>query len=376
MAKTLIFVVNVDWFFVSHRLPIAIEAIRCGYKVHIVTTLTNKFEELERCGIVVHSLKMKRQGMSILNSILGMLQLFTIFHSVRPDIVHLVTIKPVLLGGLMARAAQVPCVVAAVSGLGFVFTARGWRSSIRRKIVSFFYRVALGHRNVKVIFQNPDDLIELSSSANLRKSNTVLIRGSGVDLTRFCFTPLPKGVPVVMLAARLLIDKGVGEFVQSAKLLKNRGCVARFVLVGAIDSANPTSFNESQVSSWALEGCVEYWGPISDMNSVLSSATIVVLPSYREGLPKVLIEAAACGRPVITTDVPGCRDSIQQGITGVLVPPYDAESLANAVHDLLSDPVRCKAMGESGRKFAESVFDVRTVINKHMEIYEELVKKI
>lgn len=351
------------------------EAIRRGYEVHIVTTLTDKFEALECCGIIVHSLKIKRQGINIINSIVGMFQLLKIFHFVKPDIVHFITIKPILLGGLVARVAQVPCVVAAVSGLGFVFTARGWKSSIRKKLVGFLYNIAFRHPNLKVIFQNKDDLFELTSRIKLKKSDIALIPGSGVDLTRFCHTALPKGVPIVMLAARLLIDKGVGEFVQSARILKHRGCLARFVLVGDVDSANPTSLDDGQIASWNLEGYVECWGSMSDMNTVLSYATIIVLPSYREGLPKVLIEAAACGRPVITTDVPGCRDSIQPGITGILVPPYDAESLASAVQYLLDNPVCCQVMGDLGRKFAESAFDVRSVVSKHMEIYEELVMR-
>lgn len=373
--KTLMFVVNVDWFFISHRLPIAIEAIKAGYSVHIATGLTDRREELETHGLVVHPLALDRKGAGLVNAFATMRQLLQLFRKVQPDLVHLVTIKPVLLGGLMARMASVPCVVAAVSGLGFVFMSTGWKSVVRRKLVGYGYRMALRHRNVRVIFQNPDDLAALSQWVHLRREDIALIRGSGVDLTRYVQHPLPSGVPVVMLAARLLADKGVGEFVQAARLLKQRGCSARFVLVGTVDPANPTSFTETHISDWSREGVVECWGHRADMQSVLPLATVVVLPSYREGLPKVLIEAAACGRAVVTTDVPGCRDAIDPGGTGWLVPPCDAHALADAISALLDDPGRCRDMGNAGRKLAEEVFDVQAVVARHLTIYEELMGK-
>ena len=202
-----------------------------------------------------------------------------------------------------------------------------------------------------------------------------MIRGSGVDLARYAHVPLPGGVPVVLLAALLLADKGVLEFVQAARLLKQRGCNARFVLVGTVDSANPTSFTDAEVSAWVHDGVVEWWGHRADMPQVLAAAHLVVLPSYREGLPKVLIEAAACGRAVVTTDVPGCRDAIDPGVTGVLVPMRDAVALADAMDALVNDPVRCHVMGDAGRALAETAFDIRQVVAAHLYIYQELMSK-
>jgi glycosyltransferase involved in cell wall biosynthesis len=294
---------------------------------------------------------------------------------VRPDVVHLVTIKPVLLGGLAARLAGVPAVVAAVSGLGFVFMARGAKAAVRRWLVGVLYSVALGHRNLKVIFQNADDLRSLAKVAHLPAAKVAMIRGSGVDLARYAHAPMPGGVPVVMLAARLLADKGVLEFVQAARLLRQRGCNTRFVLAGTVDTANPTSFTDAEVSAWVAEGVVEWWGQREDMPQVLAAAYLVVLPSYREGLPKVLIEAAACGRAVVTTDVPGCRDAIDPGVTGVLVPVRNAEALADAMGALIENSVRCKAMGDAGRVLAEKAFDIRRVVAAHLHIYQELIEK-
>ncbi len=376
MSRTLLFVINVDWFFLSHRLPIALEAMRQGYQVHIATGLTDKLDELQRNGLLVHPLALDRSSAGLGNTLRTMVQLWQIFRSVRPDLVHLVTIKPVLLGGLVARLAGVKAVVAAVSGLGFVFVAKGVKASARCWLVGGLYRLALGHHNLKVIFQNPDDRASLARLAHLPDRKVVIVRGSGVDLTKYGLMPVPPGMPVVVLAARLLADKGVLEFVQAARLLKQRGCNARFVLVGTVDTANPTSFTDAEVSAWVPDGAVEWWGHRADMPQVLATAQVVVLPSYYgEGLPKVLIEAAACGRVVVTTDHPGCRDAIDPGVTGVLVPVRNVVALADAMEDLINDPLRCKVMGDAGRTLAEKAFDVRQVVAAHLQIYQELIDK-
>jgi glycosyltransferase involved in cell wall biosynthesis len=376
MSRTLLFVVNVDWFFLSHRLPIALEAQRQGYQVHVATGLTDKLGELQRLGLVVHPLVLERSSAALGNAWRTMVELWKVFRAVRPDVVHLVTIKPVLLGGLVARLAGVPAVVVAVSGLGFVFLARGAKAVVRRWLVGGLYRVALGHRNLMVIFQNPDDRASLAKLAHLPGSKVAMICGSGVDLAQYDHTPLPSGVPVVLLAARLLADKGVREFVQAARLLTQQGISARFCLVGSVDLANPTSLTDVELAQWVNEGVVELWGHRSDMPQVLAAAQVVALPSYYgEGLPKVLIEAAACGRAVVTTDHPGCRDAVDPGVSGVLVPVRDAVALANALEGLISDPERCLSMGNAGRCLAERAFDVRQVVAAHMRIYQELIGK-
>jgi glycosyltransferase involved in cell wall biosynthesis len=375
MSRKLLFVVNVDWFFLSHRLPIALQAQRQGYQVHIATGLTDKLAELQHLGFFVHSLTLERSNSGPANAWRTMLQLWCVFKLVRPDVVHLVTIKPVLFGGLVARIAGVPAVVVAVSGLGFVFVAHGAIAIMRRWLVGMLYRIALGHRNLKVIFQNPDDRAIVAKLIHLPDSKFSMIRGSGVDLTHFRHETLPQGLPVVLFAARFLIDKGLREFVQAARLLKQQGLAARFCLVGSIDPANPASLEVAELNHWIYEGVVELWGQRSDMPLVLSSAHLVVLPSYREGFPKVLQEAAACGRAVVTTDVPGCRDAIDPGVTGVLVPVRNAAALADALNGLINNPARCQAMGNAGRALAESAFDVRQVVSAHLRIYRELIDK-
>lgn len=372
MKRRLLFVVNVDWFFVSHRLPIALEAMRQGYDVHIATGVTSHQSELQQLGITVHPIEVARGS----SNVLGIAKLFRQIHNVmrelRPDIVHLVTIKPVLLGGIAARLIGVPSVVAAISGLGYVFLDSGLIAIIRKRLVAFCYRIALGHINLKVIFQNPDDRALLMRLISLPAEKTELIRGSGIDLEKFRYLPVPEGIPVIMMAARLLADKGVREFVGAAKLLHHRHCHVRCCLVGEPDPENPSSISLSELSASIAEGIIEYCGQRRDIDSLMAKAHIVVLPSYREGLPKVLLEAAASGRAVITTNVPGCRDAITPDVTGLLVPAHDDVALANAIEFLLQNPARCLEMGKAGRKLAEQEFGVRDVVAKHLNIYRML----
>ncbi len=373
MKKKLLFLVNVDWFFVSHRLPIALEALNQGYEVHVATGITDKFDILQSHGLIVHPLAIGRSSTGLVSELQTFKEILQVFRKVGPHIVHLVTIKPVLFGGIAARLAGVPGVVATISGLGYVFLARGWKAIVVRFLVSGLYRLALGKRNLKVICQNPDDRDTLVQAAGLSLTKVVMIPGSGVDLTAYTATPLPQGVPVVVMAARLLRDKGVYEFVAAARLLRQRKVDAMFWLVGEPDPGNPASVKEEDLLAWRREGTVELMGYRHDIISLFAQSSFVVLPSYREGLPKVLIEAAACGRAVVTTNVPGCRDAVEQDVTGILVPPRDAVALADGIKRLLEDPVLCGRMGQAGRKLAERKFAIEKVISAHMEMYHNLI---
>lgn len=364
----LLFVVNVDWFFLSHRLPVALAARDAGFEVHVATVVTGSARDIESHGFKLHPIALDRRSANPLDAIRLLWALRQLMRHLRPDVVHLVTIKPVLLGGLAARLAGVRRVVAAISGLGYTFTAIGLVANLRRWLVSCLYSLALAHQNVRVIFQNADDQAVLQKHTGIGDAQAVLIRGSGVDLRMWMAPPLPAGAQVVMMVSRLLVDKGVREFIDAARILRGREDV-RFVLVGDVDHGNPSSFSCEDMQRFVKDRVVEWWGPQDNMPEVFAVAHLVVLPSYREGLPKVLIEAAASARAVVTTDVPGCRDAIIEGRTGLLVPPRDAHALANAIEALLKDPGRLRDFGHAGRKLAEDVFDVREVIAKHLEIY-------
>jgi glycosyltransferase involved in cell wall biosynthesis len=370
--KKLLFIVNVDWFFISHRLPIALKAISKGYEVHIATSITDRLDFLLNKGLIVHPINLHRSQSGIIAITSEFLEIFSLVRKISPDIVHLVTIKPVLLGGLASRLLRTPSVVSAISGLGFVFINNGFTSWLRRKVLSVVYRLALGHSNQRVIFQNFDDKKQLSKLTSLSLDNSTVIQGSGVNLSRYKVMPLPNRLPIILLAARLLADKGVREFVQAADLVNKTKVRARFVLVGDTDEFNPASIQEQELSLWKESSSVELWGHRNDMENVLSNATIVVLPSYREGFPKILVEAASCGRVIITTDVPGCRDAIEKDVTGLLVPVRNVRALAKAVSKLLNDPILCKKMGIAGRERAERLFDIKKIVQEHTEIYEQL----
>lgn len=370
----LLFVVNIPEFFLSHRLPLAIAARNAGFAVHIATGPGSACQEITKLEFEHHLLPISRSGRNPFAELRTLWGLYWLMRTIRPDLVHLVTIKPVLYGGLMARFLGVPAMVAAISGLGTVFVDSDQARSWIRRGAEWLYRLALAHPNSKVIFQNPDDRAVLIGIGAVRHEKTVLIRGSGVSLPLFHMRQEPEGVPVVTFAARLLKDKGVREFVEAARVLKERGVVARFWLAGSPDSGNLTSISEMEISQWSKDGLLEVLGYRSDIPDLFAKSNIVVLPSYREGLPKALIEAAACGRAVVTTDVPGCRDAIEPETTGLLVPVRDVMALADAIQSLIENPNRRKQLGASGRALAEREFTIEKVVDAHLAIYQELLK--
>ncbi len=369
-----LFVVNVPEFFLSHRLPLAIAAREAGYEVHVVTGPGEAAQRISELGFAHYVFPLSRSGRNPLSELRSFGALYRLMQQIRPNLVHLVTIKPVLYGGLMARLARVPAVVAAVSGLGFVFVSQEGKGLWLRRGIETLYKFAFGHRNIRVIFQNPDDRAVVVGLGAVREDQTLLVRGSGVALNDYPMLPEPEGVPVVSFAARLLVEKGVLEFVEAAKILKARGATARFWLIGAPDPGNPASVTETDVAAWENEKILEPLGLRSDIAALFAKSHIVVLPSYYgEGLPKVLIEAAACGRAVVTTDHPGCRDAIEPGLSGLLVPVRDAVALANAIQQLLEDSAMRRRMGEAGRALAEHEFTIEKVVEAHLGVYRELL---
>ena len=368
----LLFVVNNPAFFLSHRLPLALAARQAGHEVHVATMDGPAVAQIAAHGLAHHVIPMTRSGKQVLQELRSLLALWRLFRRLRPDVVHLVTIKPVLYGGIAARLAGVPGMVAAISGLGFVFVSDTARTRMVRAVVARLYRLALGHRNSRVIFQNTADRDVLQRLGCVRPGQVVMIRGSGVDLQACHALPEPPPPVAALMVARLLRDKGVGEFVEAARLLRRRGLDVRMRLAGGVDPGNPASFTEADVQAWREEGAVEVLGERRDVAQQYAAAHLAVLPSYREGLPKSLLEAAACGRAVVTTDVPGCRDAITPGETGVLVPPRDAAALADAIARLAEDAELRQRMGRAGRALAEQEFSIADVCRRHLAIYDAL----
>jgi glycosyltransferase involved in cell wall biosynthesis len=371
----LLMVVNDAGFFLSHRLPVALAARAAGWEVHLATPAGVAVEAIRRHGFPHHPVPISRGGLGPCGELRTVVALCRLYRTLRPDLAHHITIKPVLYGGIAARLTGVPAVVAAVSGLGYVFSSPSWRARLLRRPVRGLYRIALRHPNSHVIVQNPADRETLLLLRAVEAANLTIVRGSGVDLERFRPSPEAAGKPIVLMAARMLHEKGVGVFVECARLLRQRSCAVRCVLAGAPDPGNPSSLSEAELQALHRAGDVEWWGQRDDMEAVLSQARIVSLPSYYgEGMPKVLLEAAASGRAIVTTDVPGCRDVVEHGGNGLLVPPRDPVALADAIQTLLENPTLRRRLAESGRKRAEAEFSERSVVQAHLQIYADLAR--
>lgn len=281
--------------------------------------------------------------------------------------------KPILYGSLAAWVAQVPATLNAFAGLGYLFTNSERQRGGLHWLMTAALRSAIGRSGSTVLFQNEADRDELVQTGIVRRSHTRVIAGSGIDVTAFSVKPSPQGTPLVVLPSRMLWDKGVGEFVQAARILKGKGVDAWFVLVGRCDEDNPADIGWEQLSRWVGEGTIEWWGHRNDMSAVYEGATLVVLPSYREGLPKVLLEAAACGKAIIATDVPGCRDIVQDEVNGVLVPPRDSSILAMSIANLLLDPHARETMGVRSREMAVAKWAGPKISEQVLSLYHELL---
>lgn len=367
--KLILFVVNDPGFFLSHRLPLALVARDRGYQVCVATPLGDGVDQIKAHGLQYRRVSLSRSGANPLAELRTIWNLYRLYQELQPLIVHHVTIKPVLYGTLAARLAKVSAVVNAISGLGFVFLARGWFSAMARSAVLTSYRWLFSRKRLWVIVQNRDDYDYLLEKECLSQDKIELIRGSGVDIGTFEMLEEKDGLPLVVLPGRMLWDKGVGEFVEAAEQLHQMGIEARFALVGGIDPNNPESVPAKHLAEWAREGDVEWWGNRQDMPVIYRDAHIVCLPSYREGLPKVLLEAAASGRAIVTTDVPGCREAVVEGVNGLLVPARESGPLAAALQRLISDPALRQSMGQKGRAMAEMEFSIEQVIERHLDIY-------
>jgi glycosyltransferase involved in cell wall biosynthesis len=374
MAKRILFVVNHAGYFLTHRLPLAVAARDAGYDVHIATPRSKHVPLIEEKGFAWHPLSLTRSGVNPLRELRAAREIERLYRDVRPDLVHQVTSKPMLYGTFAARRAGVPAVVNAVTGLGHLFIADDLYHSLLRGILAVGYRIALRHPRMRVVFQNDDDRGVFVRRRLIDPSQAVLIRGSGVDTKLFTPREGPRhDPPVVMFPSRMLVTKGIAEFISAVRILKNENVRARFVLVGEPDPDNPASVPPEVLDGWIRETGAEAWGRRTDMASVYREADIVCLPSYREGMPKVLLEAAATGLPSVTTDVPGCRDVVRDGDNGFLVPLRDGGvRIAEALRTLIADPALCARMGARGRQRAVEEFSLDRVIRDVLSLYSEL----
>lgn len=377
--KKILFLVNDLSFFISHRLSIAETAFhKEGYDVIIGYGETGSADPLllQKKGFKVNSVFMQRGGLNLFSEFKTLFSIWKLFKKEKPEIVHLITIKPYLYGGIISQFLKVPSVVSAVSGLGTLFTSKNFKSVILHLLLYPIYKLAFNHYNQKVIVQNLDDLKILVDLGYLKLSKSKLIKGSGVNLDNFTKLKEKGAAPIICFAGRLIKEKGVYEFISAAQLLRQKNINARFLLAGSLDNKNPSSLSQKDLDRIKNEGYVEVLGYQKDIPALYEKSHIVCLPSYREGFPKALVEAAAAGRAVVTTDVPGCRDAIIPNKTGLMVPVKDTEKLASALQWLIEHSEERVAMGKAGRELAIKEFSIEKIVREHLEIYKELSKKI
>ena len=374
MKKKLCFIANVDWGFISFRLPIAQEAQKQGYEIHLITELTNKdnsVRTLKENNIYIHNMEFKRSNSNPVHLFFLLVKIIKKLKLIKPDIVHLITIKAVLIGGLAARIANINKVVIAITGLGYTFIQEGMIAQFRRFLLTLLYKASLNTKKVHLIFQNHDDRKEILEIVNNRDIKYSLIPGSGVNLSSFPYTEETiYDKPKVLMIGRLLKDKGILEFVEAANILKNREIKSEFIAIGEIDEGNPASLDGKSLKKISSLNLVNFKGYVKDVAKEIKESNIVVLPSYREGFPKALIEASSIGRALIACDVPGSREAVIHKENGLIVKPREAEDLAKAIEHLLNDDDRRKRMGLKSTAIAERKYDINKVVQTHIEIYK------
>ncbi len=374
---------NTDWYLYNFRRSLALALHEAGFEVLLISPPGEYGEKLRALGLRWQPLPMDRRSLNPLREFALLWHLLRLFRREKPALVHGFTIKCAVYGALASRLSGVPARVSAVTGLGYVFTSEDARAHALRLPVRMLLRFALGGRRSRLILQNPDDVAMFTAAKLVDAGNIRLIAGSGVDCMRFVpgvrgdtGSGRDEGCFRVLLPARLLWDKGVAEFVEAARRLRAEGRVIEFLLAGDPDPGNPATVPESDVCGWVAEGLLQWLGHVDDMPALFRSVDVVVLPSYREGLPKGLIEAGACGLPLVTTDVPGCREVVRDGVDGLLVPVRDAAALAEAIARLQDDPALAVRLGDAARERALAEFDERIVIGRTLQVYRELLADV
>ena len=376
MKYKLLFLVNNLDYFISHRLVIAKKALSEGYKVVVVygSKKEKYYEELLDLNIKYVYLKIRRGGINPIEEMISIIKIYFLFCKERPDIVHLVTMKPYLYGGIAARFASIPNVVSAVAGLGSLFSNKYISHKVALYILKPIFKFAFNHPNQKIIVQNLNDKRVLEKKKIITKNNVVLINGSGIKISRFNPNGRKDIKPTIVMASRLIKEKGVYEFVKAAQKIKIKFRNVKFLLAGEIDEGNPNSIPIEKIKNWKKNQIIEVIGYEKNIPQLFSKSHIVCFPSYyNEGLPKVLQEAAASGRPVITSINPGCIDAIINNKTGIAVPPKNINALVDAIEYLLDNPDIGEQMGIEGRKLAEKYFDVNLIADQHLKIYHQLI---
>lgn len=366
MSKILLFA-NTDWYLYNFRLALAKELRNQGHEIILLSPPGEFQTHLQAQGFTWLSFPLSRQGINPLSELGTLIRLTRIYRQVQPDLLHHFTIKPVIYGSLAAHLLRLPAIVNSITGLGHLFIDQSLSSRLLRTLAKGLYRLSLQHS--QVIFENPEDQQVFIQNKFVQAEQSHLILGTGVDVEKFQPTQKANSNPLVLFSSRLLVTKGLNEFVGAAEFLLQKGLNARFAVAGIPDPGNPASIPASRLDSWKKTGLVEWWGWQDNMPATLAQADIFCLPSYREGVPNALLEACASGLPIVTTDVPGCRNVVKQGVNGLLVPPRNTQALAEALETLLKNPGLRSTMGQAGRKIMVEQFSSTQIIAQNLEVY-------
>lgn len=363
-----------DYYFLSHRLPVAQAMLDEGAEVYVMARDNGWLEQLERLKLKVISWRISRGSLNPLRELISFIDVLRVYRRLKPDLVHHVALKPIAYGGLAARLCGDIPAVNAINGLGHAFHSESGRMRLVRWMWLRLLRIVFANKNAVALFQNPENRDVLIKSGMLPDGGRVaVIRGSGVDLQKFAPVQEPAGPVTVLLPSRFLWAKGVAEFVEAARILRKRGVQARFVLAGSCDRENPDSVPQEQINAWEKAAVIEIVPWQNDMPGLLATCHIIAYPTYHEGLPKTLLEAASCTRAIVTTDVPGAREVVQDGYNGLLVPPKDPIALANAIEQLIENPKLRQEMGHRGRERVQREFSTQIVVAQTMDVYHSLL---
>jgi glycosyltransferase involved in cell wall biosynthesis len=371
MAKKILYLVAEDWYFVSHRLPMARAARSAGYEIHVATRVVERAHQIENEGFALHPIAWRRGSINPLRMMAAAIAVRGLYRKLRPDIVHHVAFAPAIVGSLAALGLPM-AKLNALAGLGFVFTSKTAKARLLRMLAHRLLGFLLQRPGTMVLVQNPDDEA-LVERLGVAKDRIALIPGSGVDIELLTPMTEPDGPFTVAFVGRLLYDKGVEALVRAHEILYKRGLRVRALLAGVPDSSNPASIPEPTLAHWRQRANLVLLGQVEDVRTVWAKAHVAILPSRREGLPKSLLEAAACGRPLIASDVPGCREIARHGVNALLVPPDDPEALAHAIATLMNNPDIRIRFGRAGRQIVVAEFSSARIGDEIVALYARLL---
>jgi len=371
--KKLLYFVTEDWYFVSHRIDLATEAKNKGFDITVLTNVKKHGDIIRSKGFNLINLNVDRHGKNIIQDIKIIYKIFNIYRRERPDIVHHIALKPVLYGTFCAMLTRIRLIINTFPGMGYLFESNNYIHRIYTEIIYLIFRIIFYFGNVQTIVQNTETKENFIRRKISKSSKIHLIRGSGVNLSRYSEgNILHNNTPIILFASRLLWQKGIKDFVEVANLVREYNKNIKFVIVGEPDEGNPNSVDESVLREWQNSGSIEWWGYRDDMPKIIRGSSIICLPTYYgEGIPKILIEAAACCKPIIATNVPGCREIVIDKFNGFLVPVHQPHIIADKINILINDTKLCRVMGAEGRKLVKTFFSIKIINTKTINLYKD-----